>query len=113
RGGGTPPQPLERGVEVADDFVRDRHARIRIDGVDVDREQRDLADPRLVLDLDDVVAEPDDQIGGPQELTLYLTAGPLDASESERMILGDHALGHRGRREGEPGGPHYRLGAAR
>ena len=74
-------QPLERGVEVADYLVGDRHARVRIHGIHVDRQQGDLADPRLILHLDDVVAEPHDEIGAAQELALYLAPGPLDAAE--------------------------------
>ena len=53
-----------------------------------------VADPGFVLHLDRVVAEPDDQIGGAQELALDLPAGAFDAAERERMILVDHALGH-------------------
>src|SRR5262249_3645287 len=56
----------------------------------------------LVLDLDHVVADPDDQVGPAQQLTLHLAPRPLDAAEGQRMGLVDHALGHRGRRERRP-----------
>ena len=47
----------QRRVEVADDLVGDRHAGIGVDRIDVHGQERDLADPRLVLHLDDVVAQ--------------------------------------------------------
>ena len=50
-------QPGERRVEVADHLVRDPHAAVGVHAIDVDRQQRDGADPRLVLDLHHVVAE--------------------------------------------------------
>ncbi|MCX7314613.1 MAG: hypothetical protein NTV56_23625 [Alphaproteobacteria bacterium] len=61
----------------------------------VDLQQWDVADPRLELDLNGVVAEADDQVGGPQELSLNLPARALDDADGQRMILVDHALGHR------------------
>ena len=48
-------------IEVAGDLMDEVHPWRDIDRVDVDLQQRNLADPRLVFDLDGVVAEPDDQ----------------------------------------------------
>ena len=62
--------------------------------LDVDLQQRPVVDPGFVLHLDRIVAEPDDEIGGAQELALNLPAGAFDAAERERMILVDHPLGH-------------------
>ena len=62
--------------------------------LDIDLQQRAVADPRLVFHLDRVVTEPDDEIGGAQALTLELPAGALDAAERERVVLVDHPLGH-------------------
>ena len=62
--------------------------------LDVDLQQRAVADPRFVFHLDGVVAETDDEIGGAQELTLELPAGALDAAERERMVVVEHPLGH-------------------
>src|SRR5262245_34364668 len=62
--------------------------------LDIDLQQRPIADPGFVFYLDRVVAETDDEIGGPQKFALDLPAGPLDAAERERMILVDHALCH-------------------
>ena len=107
--GRTLRQPLERSVEVADHLVGNCHASIRIHGIHVDRQERHLADPGLILHLHDVVAEPHDEIGAAQELPLHLAPGPLDAAEGERVILRDHALGHGGRREGKPMAIDHRL----
>ena len=76
-------------------------ARRDIDRIDIDLQQRHVADPGFVFDLDGVVAEPDDQVGGAQQLALHLPAGAFDAAERQRMILVDHALGHRGGGEGQ------------
>jgi len=74
-------QPRERGLEVADHLVDNRYIRVRIHGIHVDRQQGDLADPGLVLDLDDVIAEPHHEISRAQELALHLTASPFDAAQ--------------------------------
>ncbi len=62
--------------------------------LDVDLQQRVVADPGFVFHLDGIVAETHDEIGGAQELTLELPAGALDAAERERMVLIDHPFGH-------------------
>ena len=62
--------------------------------LDIDLQQRPVVDPGFILHLDRVVAEPDDEIGGTQELALDLPAGAFDAAERERVILVDHPLGH-------------------
>ncbi len=88
----------ERSVEIAAHLVNELDRGRDVDRLDVDLQQWPVADPGFVFDLDGVVAQPDDQIGGTQELALDLPARPLDAAERERMILVDHPLGHgRGR----------------
>ena len=62
--------------------------------LDIDLQQRPIADPCLVFHLDRVVAEADDEIGRMQESALHLPASALDAAEREWMILVDHPLGH-------------------
>ena len=89
-------QARERMVEIAGRLMRELHSRGDIDRVDVDLQQRNVADPGLVFDLDGVVAEPYDQVGGAQEFALDLPAAALDAAERQRMILVDHALRHGG-----------------
>ena len=87
-------QCRERNVEIAAHLMNELDRRRHIHRLDVDLQQRPVIDPRLVFHLDRVVAEPDDQVGGAQELALNLPARPLDAAERERVILVDHALGH-------------------
>ena len=116
---------LQRGVEVADHLVRDHHAAIGVDRIDVHGQDGNLADPRLVLHLDDVVAQREDEVGAAEELSLHLPARPLDASDGQRMLLVDEPLGHGRGREGQAvalddlaeeigipqphrGGPHHR-----
>ncbi len=93
---GSATSRVERGIEIADHLVRQVDRGRHVDRLDVDLQQRPVADPGLVLDLDGVVAEADHQIGRAQELALDLPAGALDAAERERVILVDHALGHGG-----------------
>ena len=84
--------------------MHELHARRDVGRLDVDLEERHVADPGLVFDLDGVVADPDDEIGAAQKAPLHLPAGPLDAAEGEGMILVDHPLGHGGggERQGVP-----------
>ena len=81
-------------IEIAGDLVHELDRRRDIDRLDVDLQQRCVCDPGLVLDLDRVVADADDEIGGAQEGALQLPARALDAADGERMALVDHALGH-------------------
>ena len=83
-------------LEVAGDLMGEVYRWRDVDRVDVDLQQRNVIDPGLVLDLDRVVAEPDDQVGRAQEPALDLPAASLDAAERQRVILIDHALGHGG-----------------
>ena len=53
-------------IEIARDLMQQLDAWRDIDWIDIDLEQRHVADPGLVFDLDGVVAEPDDQVGGTQ-----------------------------------------------
>ena len=76
--------------------MRELDRRRDVDRLDIDLQQRHIADPGFVFDLDGVVAEADDKIGGAQHLALHLPAGALDAAERQGMILVDHALGHGG-----------------
>jgi len=87
-------EPRQRGIEIAADLMNQLDRGRDVHGLDIDLQQRPIADPGFVFHLDRVVAETDDEIGGAQELALDLPAGPLDAAERERMILVDHALGH-------------------
>ena len=87
-------EPRQRGIEIARHLVDELDRGRDVHRLDVDLQQRPIVDPGLVLDLDCVIADPDDQIGGAKELALDLAAGPLDAAECERMVLVDHALGH-------------------
>ena len=92
-------EPRERGIEITGRLVDELHRRRDVDRLDVDLDERDLADPGLVFDLDGVVADADDQVGRAQETALQLPARPLDAPHRQRMILIDHSLGHRCGRE--------------
>jgi hypothetical protein len=82
--------------------VNDLDLAVGVDRLDVDLEERRAADPRLVLDLDRVVAHPDNQIGAAQERALHLAAGALDAAERERMVVVDQPLRHGRRQERQP-----------
>ena len=85
----------ERGIEIAHDLMRELHRGCNVDRLDIDLKQRNIIDPGFILDLDGVVAQPDDEIGRAQEFALHLPAGPLDAAERQRMILVDQSLRHR------------------
>ena len=76
--------------------MRELDRRRDVDRLDVDLQQRHIADPGFVFDLDGVVAEADDEIGRAQQLALHLPAGALDAAERKRMLLVDQAFGHGG-----------------
>jgi hypothetical protein len=67
-------------VEVPHHLVRDDHARVGVDGIDVDGQEGHVADPRLVLHLDHVVAEPDDEVGAAQELALVSGANRISTT---------------------------------
>src|SRR6185312_12819205 len=84
---------LERGIEIAGRLLRNRDGAVGVGLLDPDMQQRNVADPGLVLDLGGVVTETDNEIGAAQELPLNLPAGALDAAERQVMILIDHALG--------------------
>jgi len=84
----------QSGVEITAHLVHELHPGCDIGGLDVDVEERHVADPGFVFDLDGVVADADDQVGRAQEATLHLPARPLDATDGERVILVDHSLGH-------------------
>ena len=79
----------EGRIEIAHDLMRELDRRRDVDRLDIDLKQRNAADPGFVLDLDGVVAETDDEIGGAQQAALHLPAGALDAAERERMLLVD------------------------
>jgi hypothetical protein len=84
-------------IEIARHLVSHVHRGGGIDRLDVDLQERHVTNPRLVFDFDRVVAQTDDQIGRAQEAPLDLPATPFDAAKRERVVLVDHALGHRGR----------------
>ena len=86
-------------VEIADDVVGEPHRGRDVDRLDVDLQQQRIADPGLVLDLDRVIAEPDDEIGRAQEAALDLSTTALDAAERQRMTVVDQALRHGSRGE--------------
>ena len=79
----------------------DGDAAVGVDRIDVHGQDGNPPDPRLVLHLDDVVAQGEDEIGAAQELALHLPARALDAPDGQGMLLVDEALGHGGRREGQ------------
>ena len=89
-------EPRQRRIEVAGRLVHELDRWRHVGALDVDVHERAVVDPGLVFDLDGVVADADDQIGGAQEFALELAAGALDAAERERVLLIDHALGHGG-----------------
>ena len=91
----------KRRIEIAGHLMRELDRRRDVDRLDVDLQQRHIADPGFVFDLDRVVAETDDEIGGTQQPPLHLAAGALDAAERKRMRLVDQAFGHRGGGEGQ------------
>ena len=72
-----------------------------VDRLDIDLQQRHIADPGFVFDLDGVVAEADDEIGRTEQLALHLPAGALNAAERKRVLLVDQAFGHGGGGEGQ------------
>ncbi len=93
-GGRQRVEPRQRGIEIAADLMHEVDRRRDVHRLDIDLQQGTIVDPRFVFHLDRIVAETDDEIGGPQELALDLPAGPFDAAEREWMILVDHPLGH-------------------
>ena len=74
-------QAAERRVEIADDLMGELDRWRDIDGIDIDLQERHIADPGFVFDFDGVVAEPDNEVGGAQNAALHLAAGALDAAE--------------------------------
>ena len=85
----------EGGIEIACHLGLQLDGRRDINLLDIDLQQRRVADPRFVLDFDGIVAEPDDQIGPTQNLPLDLPHCALDAPDRKRMILIYQPLGHR------------------
>src|ERR1700704_1374585 len=84
----------ERDVEITGRLVLELDRGRDVDRLDVDLKERHVADPGLVLDLDGIVAQPDNEISRAQEAALVLAAGTLDHTERKRMVLVDQALGH-------------------
>src|SRR5262245_44710559 len=80
-------EPRQRCIEVANHLMHeiDRGCDVRL--LDIDLQQRPIADPRFVLHLDRVVAETDDEIGGTKKGALDLPAGALDATKRKRMMI--------------------------
>src|SRR5262245_13150925 len=72
------------------------HRRCDVRGLNIDMEEGDAPDPGFVFDLNSVVADADDEIGGAQQAALYLSARAFDAANCERMVFIDHALCHGG-----------------
>src|SRR6266849_834511 len=66
-GGGERGQPRQRGVEIAGRLMDEIDRGRDIDRLDVDLQERNVADPGLEFHLDGVVAEADDQVGRPQQ----------------------------------------------
>ena len=93
----APASARQRRVEIAGHLVHELDRRRDVGRLDVDLQQRHVADPGLVLDLDRCRSRA--RRSGRRErrkLALHLPARALDAAERQRMILVDHALGHRG-----------------
>ena len=72
------------------------HRRCDVRGLNIDMEEGDAPDPGFVFDLNSVVADADDEIGGAQQPALCLSACPFDTADRKRVILVDHAFRHRG-----------------
>ena len=69
------------GVETPHHLLRDLHRSVGVGRRDIDVHERQRADPRLVLDFDRVVAEPDYEVGAREERALHLAPRTLDAAE--------------------------------
>ncbi len=96
-GGRARDQADQRSIEIADRLMHQLDRGRHIGGLDINLQKRRIADPGFVFDLDRIVAQSHDQIGGTQETPLNLPAAALDAADRKRVILVDHALGHGGR----------------
>jgi hypothetical protein len=99
--GGLFGKARERGIEVTGHLMYEVDRGRNIDPLNISLQQRNVADPGFVLDLDGVVTQSDDQISGAKQLALYLPARAFDAAERQRVFLADQAFGHGGGGKGQ------------
>ena len=70
---------------------------IDISALDVDVQDGNAANPRLILDLDGVVTKPDDQVRAAQKSPLHLAPRAFYATDRKRMVFIYQSLRHRRR----------------